>query len=467
MEIAVVGAVIVLLVAANFLSSRIDFSIAVIAIELIGRFSAVFSGLISIAISVLAAGEVSASLIYFAVAVIVFLVAAQLLGEGKNLLSAGGLPPSVSTSLNSGLTNSDAFGHFGATVARSGLSIRTLGCFSTSALFLFIDHTVAIVIEAVIADLPIGGDLAGTISPKAVDTELFSTLADSDSSGILRAGVAGAANPLVDLTIAIVILTAAALAREPRIGHADHRPPQALTQAISANSGLAGIAGLSASGVPLVDLTVAIVILTVADLGKGSLFGSADDPAVGTDTYSLPTDSGLTGTAGPSSAGVPLVDLPIAIVILTVANFGSGARSGSTDNSSPRALSYSPSAVSGPTGVTRFSAAGVPLVDLPIAIVILTVANFTAWFYFAATGAPLSVIAGLSSVSADPSPPGIAGPSVTLFGLSVSALGRGTSAGTAPRIIAGDPSGFAAVADFIPSFITEDRLSVGGFAENF
>src|SRR5690606_13371028 len=182
-----------------------------------------------------------------------------------------------------------------------------------------IDHAVAVVVEAV-ADLHRRSHraFAGERSAQAP------RCAGRALAHVAPAGVAALGVALVDGAVAIVVEAVASLGRGPRLADAGERPVDARERTEPALSSRRRAARRPAARIALVDDRVAVVVERVAHLGSGSDAAragqrAADAPGGAESTLAL------VGPAARPSAGVPLVDARIAVVVTRVAHLGGGS----------------------------------------------------------------------------------------------------------------------------------------------
>lgn len=169
------------------------------------------------------------------------------------------------------LARADVFGFGGACITRSCLAI-VAGGGSPAA---FVHLAVAIVVDLVVASLGSRGeDLIVTSAPFSEGTALCSAFASSNAVGIGRACITGAADTVVDLAVAVVVDTVAGLGRSAARGAAYQftvfTAQSALTSAVCTRSARSGIAFVRAA--------VAVVIFSVARLGGGFDLSCASAP---------------------------------------------------------------------------------------------------------------------------------------------------------------------------------------------
>ncbi len=196
----------------------------------------------------------------------------------------------------------NAFGSSGAGVTGAGLAVGARGCAACGV----VDLAVAVVVEVVAAFVGFGFDLACASSPCAACAGFCSVFASADAAGICGAGVAGAglavgarAASFVDLAVAVVVEVVVA-------------------------SFLGGGADITCASPPC-----------TSSAGFGSLAASAD--ALGSGGAGI-TGTGVAVVAGRAAFGI-FVDLAVAVVVYTVAQFGGGLD-----------LSFAPSPLTARTG---------------------------------------------------------------------------------------------------------------------
>src|SRR5262249_2476841 len=129
---------------------------------------------------------------------------------------------------------------------------------------------------------------------------------------------------LVDLTVAVVVLAVAGLGRGLHVLVADDAAVLARGGARRADALQAGVARLAALGVALVDLAVAVVVEPVAQLDAGLLVLVADGRHGQSGVGAGRADPLLPGFAARGAAGVALVGLAVAVVVEAVADLGRG-----------------------------------------------------------------------------------------------------------------------------------------------
>jgi hypothetical protein len=79
-----------------------------------------------------------------------------------------------------------------------------------------------------------------------------------------------------------------------------------------------GAAGLSSAGIPFIDLSIFIVINTVADFLLRRCVRDTHDPAALALCRTLGIRAGSAGIASDSPAGIPFIDLPVTVIIPTI-----------------------------------------------------------------------------------------------------------------------------------------------------
>lgn len=155
-------------------------------------------------------------------------------------------------------------------------------------------------------------------------------------------------------------------------------PTRALHRSRCAYPRHPGIAGCAASNIPVVDNAIAIVIDVIADFRGRSIVSIADDGPGYTRRCARPACPGQPCGARCAAAGIALVNLTIAIVVDSVAGFRSAGIICIANNDSARARRRTRCAVSWQSRIAICAAAGIAIVNDPVAIVVDTVANFGA-----------------------------------------------------------------------------------------
>lgn len=196
----------------------------------------------------------------------------------------------------------------------------------------------------------------------------------SSQSGRTRRTTAGIA--IVDRAIAIIIETVANLGRRRRIGHTDERPALALKGSLSAHAGLTRHARSTTTRIAFVRRAIAIVVESVANLIAGLLGLSANECSVRTRARPRRTYPGQTRRTSRSTAGIALVNETIAIVVFVVARLRGRLHRLNTNEPAVLALKRSGRTNPGQRSRARATTAGIALVNEAVAVVVLVVARF-------------------------------------------------------------------------------------------
>ncbi len=173
-------------------------------------------------------------------------------------------------------------------------------------------------------------------------------------------------------SIAVVIEAVADLRRRLRILDANNAAVRAIRRPRRANPELPGVAGHIAPGIAFVGRAVAVVVLVVAGLGRRHRRRITHEHASRARQCARRANAGLTRHTRAAAPGTALVDITIAIVVDSVANLGR-RRSG-------RTRLHHAARTSLHRHLTRAHAArghAEPIVDEKIAIVVDTIARFS------------------------------------------------------------------------------------------
>jgi hypothetical protein len=170
----------------------------------------------------------------------------------------------------------------------------------------------------------------------------------------------------VDNPVAVVVETIANLGARLRGLLADEHPAQALRRARRANTQQTGVAGHATAGITIVDDAVAVVVKSVTGLHTWLCGLLTDELAAHARHRACRADARQAGVARCSAAGVTIVHSAIAVIVETVANFGSRrhlthTRAEAAPISKTRlgpSHTTSDTCRSGWTGVTRLDCAG-------------------------------------------------------------------------------------------------------------
>ena len=222
-----------------------------------------------------------------------------------------------------------------------------------------IDRAVAVIIGGV-ADLGggfAGGPRAGVVEPivRAAQTAGAGAGPDTYDTGLSQASVA-----LVRRSVAIVIGPIAELFALFFGLQADPLTIYALSHTLAADALALGSAGHAPVGKGLVDATIAVVILAVADLGLGLENRSASQDGLGAEERAQATGADLVGFAVCAHLGNVLVRTSVTIVVQAIAGLDfDGRDDGGADPIAGRAGPLAVTAEAGPsrcTGVALLTA---------------------------------------------------------------------------------------------------------------
>jgi hypothetical protein len=224
-------------------------------------------------------------------------------------------PSAIDALLDSGAADADAICAGRSFVAGSRL---TAGAFIRGSTAI-IDKSIAIVVFAIAADLLSGGqDFTLASAPSTIDTDLHTTFANADAVGSGLSVIAGAFEAIVDQAIAIVVFAIADLRTWRVNGIALQFAVVAARNSIATDPLFAGFTGLTAFGVAFIDLTVAVVVFTVAFFRAAGCCLFADELSIFALECTSVTDTRFAGIAGCSTTRIAFVDLAVAIVVFAV-----------------------------------------------------------------------------------------------------------------------------------------------------
>ena len=183
----------------------------------------------------------------------------------------------------------------------------------------------------------------------------------------------------IDLSIAIVVEAVAyfGLRRLIRIAH--DGAVRASLRAGAANTGLPRRARATATRIAFVRCAVAIIVQTVACFVRRQIRLITNDRARGTCRRADATNAESAGVAGLSASWIALVDGSIAIVVFVVADFIRRRIALYTNERSALALEGSGSAYARKLRRARAAALRIAFIDGAIAVVVDVVAAFGCW----------------------------------------------------------------------------------------
>src|SRR5205807_2411665 len=129
---------------------------------------------------------------------------------------------------------------------------------------------------------------------------------------------------VVDHAVAVVVEPVAGLGGRLLVLVAGDGAARARGGARGAEAEVAGVGRHVAARVPVVDLAVAVVVEAVSGLGRGQLVLVAGDGAVGARRRARGADTEVARVARRVAAGVPVVDHAVAVVVEPVARLRRG-----------------------------------------------------------------------------------------------------------------------------------------------
>src|SRR5262249_14878909 len=191
-----------------------------------------------------------------------------------------------------------------------------------------------------------------------------------------RTGAAQIDERLVDRSVAVVVEPIARLDDgRVRLGAVD-RPALAMVHARAADAGIARVASPAAPRIAVVARAVAVIVEAVAGLRDRRCIRHAHDRAALAVVDTGRADAGLAGAAARAAAGIVLVGLPVAVVVQRVA--GLGLRQDVLDAGEAPVLALLRARTAHPEEMRVAGGAAGPLVDLPVAVVVVAVADLVA-----------------------------------------------------------------------------------------
>jgi hypothetical protein len=233
-----------------------------------------------------------------------------------------------------------------------------------------VDERVAVVVEAV-ADLG-ARRRQGNADDRPALARALTGAADARQVGL--AGLADA-EALVRRAVTVVVEAVADLVARHSDGVALDGAVATHGPAVGADAASAGVAPLIALGVALVDLIVTVVVEAIAELGRRQAIGHALDIALDTVGQTGGAGAAEPGCTGHAPLRVVLVDLTIAVVVDGIADLGPRHADLKTEQAAGAAVREARRASARLAGITVLAGLGVVFVALAVAIVVPAVAD--------------------------------------------------------------------------------------------